>query len=287
MRPQLLKITSGLSISFSARQDATPYVNNNWHYHPEIELIHIIKGEGTLFAGDTSIRFNEGDLILIGSQLPHYWRFDEAFTQKKPLPSFIELTQFCENFWGNEFLLLPENKNICKLFERAKRGILVSDKISIKAKNSLSKLIKANGSERLVYLIQLLTILSKETNPKYISFTHNFEFDSSENARINAIYNYSLNHFKRKIYLKDVASVANLSTNSFCRYFKSRTKKSFSVFIIELRVGYACKLLAEKSLSIKEICFNSGFNSFTNFNKQFKALNGMQPNEYRKRMGLE
>lgn len=287
MRPQLLKITSGPSISFGARKDATPYINNNWHYHPEVELIHVIKGEGTLFAGDTSFRFNEGDLILLGSQLPHYWRFDERYTRKNPMPSLIELTQFCEDFWGTDFLLLPETKNICKLFERAKRGIVVSDKISIKAKTALSRLIKASGSEKLVYLIQLLTILSKETNPKYISFTNNFEYDSSENARINDIYNYSLRNFKRKIYLKDVASIANLATNSFCRYFKSKTKKSYSVFIIELRIGYACKLLAEKNLSIKEICFNSGFNTFTNFNKQFKALKGMQPSEYRKRMGLE
>jgi len=247
MRPLFLKITSGPSISFSARKDATPYVNNNWHYHPEIELIHVVKGEGTLFAGDTSIRFKQGDLILIGSQLPHYWRFDEIYTQKNPKPSLIELTQFCEDFWGNEFLRLPENKNICKLFERAKKGIVVSDKFSAKAKTMLSKLINANGSDRLIYLLQLLTILSKETSPNFISATHNFEFDSSENDRINAIYNYSLNNFKRNIYLKDVAAIANLSTNSFCRYFKSRTKKNYSAFIIELRVGYACKLLAEKT----------------------------------------
>jgi AraC-like DNA-binding protein len=287
MRPQLLKITSGPSISFSARKDETPFVNNNWHYHPEIELIHVMKGEGTLFAGDTSIRFKEGNLILLGSQLPHYWRFDEIYTQKNPMSSLIELTQFCEDFWGTDFLRLPENKNILRLFEKAKRGIIISDKLAVKAKLLLSKLIKAAGPNRIALLINLLTTLSKETSPNYISFTHNFEFDSSENDRINAIYNYSLSHFKRKIYLKDVAAIANLSTNSFCRYFKSRTKKSYSVFIIELRVGYACKLLAEKNLSIKEICFNSGFNTFTNFNKQFKTLKGMQPNEYRKRMDLD
>lgn len=287
MRPQLLKITSGPSISFSARTDNKPYINNNWHYHPEIELIHVIEGEGTLFAGDTSIRFNEGDLILLGSQLPHYWRFDEIYTQKNPKSSLIELTQFCEDFWGNDFLRLPENKNIIRLFERAKRGMVISKTISSKAKLVLSKLIKATGSDRIALLINLLTTLSKESNPNYISLTHNFDFDSSENDRINAIYNYSLNNFKRNIYLKDVAAIANLSTNSFCRYFKSRTKKSYSVFIIELRIGYACKLLAEKNLSIKEICFSSGFNTFTNFNKQFKALKGMQPNEFRKRMDLD
>jgi len=287
MRPQLLKITSGPAISFSARRDAKPYLNNNWHYHPEIELIHVIKGEGTLFAGDTTIRFSDGNLILLGSQLPHYWRFDEVYTQDNPIPSVIELTQFCEDFWGKEFLTLPENQNIRTLFERARRGIVISEEVSAEAKEALNKLISAKGSERLLYLIQLLTILSRVTNPDYISIAYSFEFDFSESERINAIYNYSLSNFRKKIYLKEVAAVANLATNSFCRYFKSRTRKSYSVFIIELRVGYACKLLSEKRLSIKEICFESGFNSFTNFNKQFKGLKGMQPNEFRKRMGYE
>jgi AraC-like DNA-binding protein len=287
MRPQLLKITSGPSISFSARQDAMPYVNNNWHYHPEVELIHVMKGEGTLFAGDTSIRFSPGNLILIGSQLPHYWRFDDAYTQDQPLPSLIELTQFCDDFWGKEFLSLPENQAIKKLLNRAKRGMIVSEEIGLLAKVVLHQLILAQGTERLIQLMQLLQILATDNEPNYISSSNHFEFVSSENERINAIYNYALNHFKKKIYLKDVAAIANLATNSFCRYFKSRTRKSFSVFIIELRVGYACKLLAEKRMSIKEICFESGFNSFTNFNKQFKLLKGMQPNEYRKRMGFE
>lgn len=287
MRPQLLKITSGPSISFSARQDAMPYVNNNWHYHPEVELIHVMKGEGTLFAGDTSIRFSPSNLILIGSQLPHYWRFDDAYTQEQPLPSLIELTQFCDDFWGKDFLSLPENQAIRKLLERAKRGMVVSDEVAVLAKQILTQLILSEGTERLICLMQLLQVLSKDHQPNYISSANHFEFVSSENERINAIYNYALTHFKQKIYLKDVAAVANLATNSFCRYFKSRTRKSFSVLIIELRVGYACKLLAEKSMSIKEICFESGFNSFTNFNKQFKLLKGMQPNEYRKRMGFE
>jgi AraC-like DNA-binding protein len=287
MRPQLLKITSSPFISFGARRDSKPYVNNNWHYHTEIELIHVIKGEGTLFAGDTSIRFRCGDLILIGSQLPHYWRFDEVYTNDNPLSSLIELTQFCDDFWGKAFLLLPENINIVKLFEKAKRGIFIPQDKSASPKELLSRLIEAEDSERIFYLIGLLTELSRIEKPLYISSTNRFDFETSENERINAIYNYAMANFKTKIYLKNVALVANLSTNSFCRYFKSRTKKCFSAFIIEIRIGYACKLLSEKRKSIKEICFESGFNSFTNFNKQFKLLKGMKPNEYRKQMNFE
>lgn len=287
MRPQLLKITSEPTISFSARKDLKPYANNNWHYHPEIELIHIIKGEGTLFAGDSSIRFKDGDVVLLGSQLPHYWRFDDIYTDVNPVPSSIELLQFCEDFWGHDFLKLPENKAIVRLFEKAKRGIIIPESISSLAKKTLTNLIASKDAERLYFLIKLLSILCQIKSPNYISLSTNFKFESSENERINAIYNYSLNHFKQKIYLKDVAAVANLATHSFCRYFKKRTKKSYSTFIIELRVGYACKLLSEKRLSIKEICFESGFNSFTNFNKQFKLFKGLPPNEYRKKMNFE
>lgn len=287
MRPKLLKITSEPTISFSARKDSKPYVNNNWHYHPEIELIHVIKGEGTLFAGDSSIRFRDGDLIFIGSQLPHYWRFDDIYTEVNPVPSLIELVQFCENFWGVDFLNLPENKSLVQLFEKAKRGLIFQNPTASFAKKTLTQLIASKDSERLYHLIKLLTLLARSRNSIYISSSTQFECESSENERINAIYNYSLSHFKQKIYLKEVASIANLATNSFCRYFKKRTKKSYSAFIIELRVGYACKLLSENKMSIKEICFESGFNSFTNFNKQFKGIKGIPPNEYRKKMNFE
>jgi transcriptional regulator GlxA family with amidase domain len=104
----------------------------------------------------------------------------------------------------------------------------------------------------------------------------------SEKDRINDIYEYSLRNFKGKIQLEEIASIANISPNSFCRYFKSRTRKTYSQFLIELRVGRACKLLIENNLSIKQLCFESGFNNFTSFHKYFKQITGKSPLSYQK-----
>jgi len=103
-----------------------------------------------------------------------------------------------------------------------------------------------------------------------------------EKDRINAIYDYSIKNFKRTIQLEEIAGVANISPNSFCRYFKSRTRKTYSQFLIEIRVGHACKLLIENNLSIKQLCYESGFNNFTSFHKYFKLITSKSPLTYQR-----
>jgi AraC-like DNA-binding protein len=107
-------------------------------------------------------------------------------------------------------------------------------------------------------------------------------FSPAENERINAIYDYTLKHFGQKIALEEIASVAGLVPNSFCRYFKSRAGKPFSQFLIEIRIGYACKLLLDGRMSVKQLCYESGFNNFSCFHKHFKAITGKSPLDYQK-----
>src|ERR1700712_3067276 len=127
MKPQLLKVTNGPAHSFSTRQDTYPYVNNLWHYHPEVELIHICKGTGTQFIGDNIKRFNEGDVVLVGAYLPHYWRYDDQFFKHDAeTHADADVIHFLENFWGDQFLALPESKAIKILLEKAKRGIHIT-----------------------------------------------------------------------------------------------------------------------------------------------------------------
>src|ERR1051325_11412946 len=129
MRPQLLKVLKGPGLSFSTRQDLVPHVNNRWHYHKEAELIHFKKGEGTQFIGDSIKRFKPGDVVLVGSNLPHYWRFDDAFFEENTkAQADIRVSHFNENFWGEQFLDLPENSNIRTMLEKAKRGLQVTGK---------------------------------------------------------------------------------------------------------------------------------------------------------------
>ncbi|NML22189.1 AraC family transcriptional regulator [Pseudoflavitalea sp. G-6-1-2] len=284
MRPQLLKVSKAPRHSFSVRQDIVPYVNNRWHYHPEIELIHFKKGEGTQFIGDNIKRFKSGDIVMVGAQLPHYWRFDDTyFEEGNTLQADVRVVHFCENFWGDQFLQLPENTNIKTLLEKARRGLQISGKTRQHVGELLEALLNTDGTMRIMLLMEALnTIAECKQLDSLSSIGFKQELVEAESDRVNAIYDYSLKNFKRKIQLEEIAAVANISPNSFCRYFKSRTRKTYSQFLIEIRVGQACKLLIENNLSIKQLCYESGFNNFTSFHKYFKMITGKSPLNYQK-----
>jgi AraC-like DNA-binding protein len=284
MRPQLLKVSKGPGKSFSVRQDLVPHVNNRWHYHTEVELIHFKKGEGTQFIGDSIQRFKAGDVVLVGPNLPHYWRFDDVyFDESGRETADIRVSHFNENFWGTQFLDLPENNNIKLVLEKARRGLQVTGKSRQVVADLLEQLIHAEGCQRLILLIDALSAIA---NCKQLVTLSSIGFKpdlvDTESDRINAIYEYSIKNFKRKIQLEEIAEVANISPNSFCRYFKSRTRKTYSQFLIELRVGHACKLLIENNQCIKRLCYESGFNNFTSFHKYFKMITGKSPLTYQK-----
>ncbi len=284
MKPQLLKVSTGAAQSFSVRRDLVPQFDNIWHYHPEVELIHIKKGEGMQFVGDSIMPFKAGDVVLIGANLPHYWRFDESyFSDDANKSADIRVTHFFENFWGDQFLQLPENKSLKAILERAKRGIKVNGGTKIVVAEILERMLNCNGAEKIILLMKALDAISVCNNVTMLSsigFTRNTEV--RENDRINAIYEYSIANLKNKIHLEEIAAIAFMSPGSFCRYFKAHTQKTYSQFLIELKVGHACKLLMENDIVIKQLCYESGFNNFASFHKFFKQITGKSPLNYRK-----
>jgi len=249
-----------------------------------VELIHFEKGRGTQFVGDNMKRFKAGDVVLVGANLPHYWRFDDPyFAEEHEAPTDVRVAHFCENFWGGCFLDLPENLQLKSLLDKAKRGLQVEGTAKIKVAAILERLLYAEGMPRLLLLMEALHILAESDEIEAlasIGFKH--RLPEAEHERVNHIYEYSLQHFKRAIQLDEIAAVANISPNSFCRFFKSRTRKTYSRFLLELRVGHACKLLIENNLSIKQLCYESGFNNFTSFYKYFKLITGKSPLEYQR-----
>jgi AraC-like DNA-binding protein len=284
MRPQLLKVCKEPQYSFSVRRDLVPYVNNRWHYHTEVELIHFKKGEGTQFIGDSIKPFKTGDVVLVGSNLPHYWRFDDSyFEEDAEKTADVRVSHFCENFWGSQFLQLPENVHLRSVLEKAKRGLQINGRTRQKVADLLESLLHTDNNHRIILLMEALNMIAECKQVTTLS-SIGFKYDLVENEkdRINAIYDYSLKNFKRSIQLDEIASVANISPNSFCRYFKSRTRKTYSQFLIEIRVGHACKLLIENNLSIKQLCYESGFNNFTSFHKYFKLITSKSPLSYQK-----
>ena len=284
MKPQLLKVPKGLKQSFSIRRDVVLYFYDRWHYHPELELVHIEQGSGTQFVGDNIQHFQSGDLILIGPNLPHYWRCDEKYFQgDASLYAQATVLHFSENLFGESFLNLPENMAIYELLEKAKRGMKLFGEENKLVKAFLQNLLDQKESNPLIALLQILQTLSQSQDIKPLSNTdYQQEFDQHDTDRINHIYQYSLANFQQKISIEDIAEVANISPHSFCRYFKSRSRKTYSQFLLELRIGHACKLLLEGKLSVAQICFESGFNNFANFNKYFKILTKKSPLQYQK-----
>lgn len=284
MRPQLLKVSKDPQQSFSVRQDLVPYINNRWHYHAEVELLHFKEGSGTQFIGDSIQQFREGDVVLVGANLPHYWRFDDIyFEEDSQAAADVRVAHFCEDFWGSQFLDLPENLHIKTILDKAKRGLQITGETKEKVAALLDCLLHANDNHRIIYLMEALNLIasSKET-VTLSSIGFKFDIGQDEKDRINAIYEYSLKNFKRPIQLEEIAGVANISPNSFCRYFKSKTRKTYSQFLIEIRVGHACKLLIENNMSIKQLCYESGFNNFTSFHKYFKMITNKSPLIYQK-----
>jgi len=284
MNPQLIKVIPNPNHSFSVRRDVVPYFYNRWHFHPEIELVHIEEGYGIQFMGDSISHFGKGDVLLIGSGLPHYWRCDDIFFESgSNLNAIANVAHFKDNFWGAEFLNLPENKKIKDLLFRAKRGIRIPEVIRQSIIDILKEMLPAEGAERLYLLLKALHLLAQQRElHSFSSAGYQLEVNAGETDRINEIYKFSLSHFREKITLAQVASLANMSPTAFCRFFKGRTKKNYNSFLHELRIGHASKLLIENKRNITQVCHESGFNNITNFYKTFKKVTGKTPQEEQK-----
>ncbi len=284
MKAHLLKVPAGPDHSFSFRQYRQPNINNRWHYHPEIELIHIHQGSGTQFMGDHIKRFTAGDVVLVGSNLPHFWRYDDS---ERDSTDTLRSTviHFTERLWGGQFMDLPENKLLKDLLFNAQRGLLLTGQTRSRVVELMEKIHHAEGTYRLIHLLECLVVIPLGNSADTVllsSLGFRHQSSESEHDRINAIYEYAFQHFRDKIPLETIAAESGLVPSSFCRYFRSKTGKSFSSFIQELRVGNACKLLLENQLNNKQICYESGFTNFTCFHKHFKAVTGLSPQLYQK-----
>lgn len=283
MKVQLLKVPASYAYSFSVRKDRFPNINNQWHHHMEVELIHFHEGAGLQFIGDHISRFEAGDIVLVGADLPHYWRFDEVKESLSAASggSYSTVIHFAENFWGSAFLNLPEIREIKQILERAKKGLAVLQKNEPVIAALIQKIYHSEGVHRVIALMECLLAFADTKKVKTLSSTgYSNTFIISEDDRMNRIYKFVLNNFTRKIPLEEAAALINLEPNSFCRYFKSKTGKTFSGLLQEIRVGYACKLLIENSMNLKQICFESGFNNFSCFHQDFKRITGKTPKTY-------
>lgn len=285
MQPQFIKVPDSPQSAFLVRDLVVPYFANPYHFHPELELTYITGGTGTRYIGDSIEPFAEGDLVLVGSNLPHLWKNDAIYYEKNPyLKARAIVIQFREDLFGEGIWDLPEMKKIRAMLLKARQGI----KIRHENKKEITELMRAmvdqSGANQLINLLSLLNLIAESRDIVTLTskaFSINLREMGAE--RVNAVFAHVFEHFSETITLDEIAEVANMSPTAFCRYFKSHTNKTFSVFVIETRVQHACKLILKEDLNLSDIAFKSGFNSLSYFTKQFKKIMGMTPLEYKKK----
>lgn len=263
---------------FDKKGFAAPY-----HYHPAYELTWIECGEGKRYAGNNMGDFKAGDLVLLGSNLPHCWKLSHHSKNKKA-SSFViqfENDKLLESFFG-----LKEFAGITRLLKKSNSGICFSRQMSAKASLLIMKLFdEKNDFKKLVLLIELLYMLSLSKDFRLLNDgVHLMAQAEFSHARLHEVFAYIVDHYRKNISLEKAAAKANMTPNAFCRYFKQLTRKTFIETVTDYRINFATQQLAQTNASIAAICFDSGFNDVSHFHKMFKSKMQLSPLQYRKRI---
>ena len=276
MRPHIQKLPLSEHSSFMADTFFTPFFETPWHYHSEFELVMILKGRGKRFVGNHISDYDEGSITFLGSNLPHLFRKENLNENGGSL-----VIHFKEDFLGDEFKLIPEMQKIKLLLEKSKMGLHLYGNTRDRIGEQMTVILKLKGMERLIALLSLLTALSESTEYELLSSPDVIGQNVKDNDRLNKVFDYVMSHFTENIQIEQVAEISNMSYSGFSRYFKNRTKKTFSHFVNEIRIGHACKRLMEDDVSISTVCFESGFNNLAHFNEQFKRIIKLTPYQFK------
>lgn len=276
MRPLVEKLPLSENSSFVARSYRTPYFEVPWHQHAELELILLTEGKGTAFIGNYIGEFQAGDIFFLGSNLPH------TFQPDKNIITSGLVVQFRDNFWGDQFINLPESMSLLQLFETAASGLKIKGESKKQLPFLLQQLENGNGIHRIILLCQCLGLIADNKDYETVSTQEVKQNNPKYKERIDSIFQYTIENFREPIQLSVVAGNAGMSIPAFCSYFKKSTKKTYIDFLNEIRIGNACKLLMDTQKSVMDICYESGFNTLANFNKQFLKIKKLTPSAFRK-----
>lgn len=253
--------------------------HQKWHYHPEIELVYVNNGSGKRQVGLNLSNYNDGLLILVGSNLPHTGFTDYFDDERKEV-----VIQFKENFLGDSLKEVFEFKNIFNLLKTSKKGIVFEGDIKKKIGLAMLGLQYETSFQKVITLITILNDLSRSKNYEILNISNYNINGINENERIRKAFNFIKDNYKKEVSLEKVAKEVHMTVPSFCRYFKSQTNKTFIQFLIEYRINNALKLLTQSEKDIKNISYECGFNNYSHFNRSFKKINLISPSDYRKKI---
>lgn len=277
-KPALERINTGPDSSIfihqhSGQRENLPF----WHFHPELELVYVDKGQGKRHIGNHLSYFHNSQLLLIGANLPHHGFSDRLTTRGSET-----IIQFKPEFLGEGFFGLPETKAIKGLFERAKSGVLFKPEVQKVVGPKIKDIVNYTGFDRILRFLEILMELAVSKMYTLLNVEgFAFEITLQDSNRIDLIFKHINQNFDRQIPLEEVSGIASMTVPSFCRYFKRSTGKTFTRFVNEYRIVQARRLLTETTSSITDICYECGFNNFSHFNKLFKEFTGKSASHYR------
>lgn len=250
------------------------------HYHEECQITFILESEGILFIGDRLTKFHRGELFVIGSNTPHVFRHEKAYYQGQT----SQHARAISIFFNSKSILniindLPESSSLDKLMETANYGFKIERPQATVLKGQIKKILDTSGMERVIELLTLLNKLSIQKDLEILMTKTPMILEPEDGQKLDKVFTYLMESYREKITLEKVAALINITPSAFCRYFKHRTQKTFTRFLIEVRIGKACKMLLEGE-SVAEACYSSGYNNSSNFHRHFKRITGLTPKEY-------
>lgn len=284
MKPIEIRFAKDFDKSFVVFRETGQSFPCPWHYHPEYELVLVTRSTGRRMVGDNIGYFKEGDLVFMGSGLPHVWINDPEFIKgEADTIADAIVIHFVEDFLGETFLQIPEVENFKNFLQLSRHGMVINGEAKEKIITIMTDMPDMNGLKRLASLFTIFDVLANTTeyqllaSPGFVDCTHLKSTD-----RFSKITEYIMKNFDEDIALPEIAGVANMAVTTFCNFFKEHYRQTFVEYLNSVRIGHACKLLAEEDQKIFKVAYECGFNNLANFNRQFKKMKMMSPSKYRR-----
>lgn len=287
MKPVFAKVLDGLGNEvYATRLIERPYFTTEFHFHIECQMNYVVKSSGHKIIGDCIENFETNELTLLGSYIPHVW-YNDPLPGKRSYKAAVNARSVSLFFNPDKLTSLLSGfynvKKLEQILQTAKRGMKFYGNTKEELKGLLLKMsVEDEGPVKMILLLEILQILCATREYELLAGAGYVNaYHARDNERMDKVFKYLFSNFSKDIRLDDVAAIAHMNKQAFCRYFKSRTQKTFIELVNEIRIAQACKLMANDNYSIGMIADKCGFNSPSNFNRFFKKAKGTTPRDYK------
>ncbi len=281
-KPIPFKIQKSDNHALLVQVDEMPYFYNQLHYHPEFQITAIAKGEGIFYAGNSMSAFEEKDVFVVGTNVPHLLKCSEVYyADRSPGVRGISLF-FDELSFGKQFFEIKEMQGLQTLLRESNRIIKVGGALKAAIFEKIMATPTLQDEQLIIAFLEILSLLRQAEKNYLNTEQYHLILNNHEGGRLNEVLEYTFQHFKQEIKIEQIAKIAFLSRSQFSYFFKLHTGKTYIQFVNELRIENACILLKNNRYTIEQICYEVGFQNVSNFSRHFKKIKGITPSKYRK-----